>query len=217
MELQKRNQNELMPDFQMDSKQVKTEIVVKPNQCFKHHQEIMIDAHESVHQIIDIIVHERGELDFQLTITVLGSYFPQVTVTMQGSHSRATIRLFLRIYKTGSVSLITKQLHGASHSMTNLLCKAVVADIGQMSHQGIVHIPQKVSSCEAFETTKIVLLGDQAQAYAEPQLEIENNEVICAHGSAIGRFDDEQIFYLACRGIAAPQIEQLLVDAFFKE
>lgn len=216
MKLQKSKQT-VFPRFLHNNQNVlQKKIVVDPNQFFKWHESILIDEHESIYQLIHIVVYESGEIDVELHFTVCGTYEPQIVVTMCGSNSRAQIRLFFKIYKTGSLTLISKQIHEASHSVTDLLCKAVVADVGKMNHRGIVHIPQNIVSCEAFETTKIILLGDQAEAYAEPQLEIENNEVVCVHGSAIGRFDDEQIFYLACRGISVSRREQLLIDAFFK-
>jgi Fe-S cluster assembly protein SufD len=47
-------------------------------------------------------------------------------------------------------------------------------------------------------------------------LEILTSEVVrCSHGATVGPVDEEQLFYLQCRGLEREEAERLLVDAFF--
>lgn len=50
-----------------------------------------------------------------------------------------------------------------------------------------------------------------------PQLEIYADDVKCAHGSAIGTLNQDQLFYLKTRGIDDVQARNLLTTAFLNE
>ncbi len=53
---------------------------------------------------------------------------------------------------------------------------------------------------------------------SEPNLEIENGNIIGAgHASSVGRFDDEELFYLESRGISENEARKLVVRGFFGE
>ena len=61
---------------------------------------------------------------------------------------------------------------------------------------------------------KVTLLTDGCRADSVPNLEIETGEIVGAgHSSTTGRFDDEQLFYLACRGLDQNAAEDLFVRA----
>ena len=63
-----------------------------------------------------------------------------------------------------------------------------------------------------------MLFRSYARADSVPNLEIETGEVTGAgHASATGRFDDEQLFYLMSRGVAAEEARRLVVRGFFHE
>ena len=51
-----------------------------------------------------------------------------------------------------------------------------------------------------------------------PNLEIETGEIEGAgHASAVGRFDDQQLFYLRSRGISEAEARKLVVRGFFDD
>ena len=49
-----------------------------------------------------------------------------------------------------------------------------------------------------------------------PGLEIEADDVVCTHASAIGRLDEEELFYLMSRGIPRADAVRLIVEGFFQ-
>jgi Fe-S cluster assembly protein SufD len=65
------------------------------------------------------------------------------------------------------------------------------------------------------QENKNILLSNQARALSVPSLEVLTNDVHCFHGSALGRFDQNHLFYAASRGIDEIQMRTLLVRAFF--
>jgi Fe-S cluster assembly protein SufD len=71
---------------------------------------------------------------------------------------------------------------------------------------------------ETFEENRNLVLTDGCHADSVPNLEIETGEIEGAgHASAIGRFDDEQLFYLRSRGIEEDEARRLVVHGFFND
>lgn len=71
---------------------------------------------------------------------------------------------------------------------------------------------------DSYELNRNLVLTPGAVADSEPNLEIENGDIIGAgHASSVGRFDDEELFYLQSRGIPEAEARKLVVRGFFGE
>ena len=71
---------------------------------------------------------------------------------------------------------------------------------------------------DSYELNRNLVLTPGAIADSEPNLEIENGNIIGAgHASSVGRFDDEELFYLESRGISETDARKLVVRGFFGE
>lgn len=71
---------------------------------------------------------------------------------------------------------------------------------------------------DSYELNRNLVLKPGAIADSEPQLEIENGDIIGAgHASSVGRFEDEQLFYLESRGVSEENARKLVVRGFFEE
>ena len=69
---------------------------------------------------------------------------------------------------------------------------------------------------DANQENRNLLLSEHAKADSDPVLEILTSEVTrCGHGATVGPVDEEQLFYLQCRGLRREDAERLLVEAFF--
>jgi Fe-S cluster assembly protein SufD len=92
---------------------------------------------------------------------------------------------------------------------------------GQGAHTvwvGNVLIRKAAEGIETYEENRNLVLTDGCQADSIPNLEIETGEIEGAgHASAIGRFDDEQLFYLRSRGIDEKEARRLVVHGFFND
>ena len=60
-----------------------------------------------------------------------------------------------------------------------------------------------------------MLLSENAEADAVPNLEIDNNNVKCSHGVTIGQIDHEKLFYLMSRSLSEENAKRKIVEAFF--
>ncbi|MBN9643456.1 Fe-S cluster assembly protein SufD [Corynebacterium mendelii] len=83
---------------------------------------------------------------------------------------------------------------------------------------GDVLIRANAQGTDTYETNRNLVLTEGARADAVPNLEIETGEIVGAgHAATVGRFDDEQLFYLMSRGIAEADARKLIVRGFFSE
>ena len=57
-------------------------------------------------------------------------------------------------------------------------------------------------------------LDKTARATAEPELEIEANNVKASHAASVGPIDGEQVLYLKSRGLNTSEAEQEIVNGW---
>lgn len=83
---------------------------------------------------------------------------------------------------------------------------------------GDVLIRSDAQGTDTYEANRNLVLTEGARADAVPNLEIETGEIVGAgHAATVGRFDDEQLFYLLSRGISRAEAKRLIVRGFFSE
>jgi Fe-S cluster assembly protein SufD len=111
---------------------------------------------------------------------------------------------------------ISLQDHRGAHTKSDLLYKAALRDRAQSVYYGLVRVGPEARGSDANQENRNLLLSEQAKADSDPVLEILTSEVVrCGHGATVGPVDEEQLFYLQCRGMQREQAERLLVEAFF--
>ncbi|MGP5660161.1 Fe-S cluster assembly protein SufD [Corynebacterium falsenii] len=83
---------------------------------------------------------------------------------------------------------------------------------------GDVLIRPEATGTDTYEKNNNLLLTSGARADSVPNLEIQTGEIVGAgHAATVGRFDDEQMFYLQSRGISRAEAKMLIVRGFFTD
>jgi Fe-S cluster assembly protein SufD len=107
------------------------------------------------------------------------------------------------------------------HAMPNCpsheLYKGILAGRSRAVFNGKIIVRQDAQKTNAKQTNKALLLTDEAQVNTKPQLEIFADDVKCTHGAAIGQLDEDALFYMQARGIAAADARNLMIHAFAGE
>ena len=80
--------------------------------------------------------------------------------------------------------------------------------------KGKILVRQPAQKTDAKQTSKTLLLSDDAVMNSQPALEIYADDVKCTHGSTIGPVDEDMVFYLRSRGVALEAARHLLTYAF---
>jgi Fe-S cluster assembly protein SufD len=108
------------------------------------------------------------------------------------------------------------QDHRGPHTTSDLLFKSALKDAAQSVYYGLVRVGHEARGSDANQENRNLLLSERAKADSDPVLEILTSEVVrCGHGATVGPVDEEQLFYLQCRGLSREDAERLLVAAFF--
>jgi Fe-S cluster assembly scaffold protein SufB len=107
--------------------------------------------------------------------------------------------------------------HVGAQSESDIATKTLVSHSAHSLCTGLVKIHSTAQGSKGYEHQKALLLSPSAKAFAIPNLEIQNHDVACTHGSSIGRVDPAQIFYLQSKGLTKQQAILLIAQAFLGE
>ena len=83
--------------------------------------------------------------------------------------------------------------------------------------QGKILVKRGAQKTDGYQISQSLLLDEDSQFLAKPELEIYADDVKCSHGSTSGAIDDTALFYLRSRGVPAADAKALLVLAFLAE
>jgi Fe-S cluster assembly protein SufD len=145
-----------------------------------------------------------------ITLDQAGDY----TVKLTGSGAKVMIQSRLWLKGKEQLDLNLTIIHSAKNTSSTTSLKAVVDDAATIRLQGTIIVTKKAQLTNAFLEERILLLSPQAKADAIPNLEIEANDVKCSHAAAIGKINEEQVFYLQSKGIPAKQAQTLIAKGF---
>ena len=95
--------------------------------------------------------------------------------------------------------------------------KTILNDRAQGVFNSMVIVKKDSQKIHAVQNNANLLLSDQAQINAKPELEIYADDVKCAHGATTGQLDMDALFYLMARGIGEEEARGLLTLAFANE
>ncbi|MDE6010896.1 MAG: Fe-S cluster assembly protein SufD [Muribaculaceae bacterium] len=107
--------------------------------------------------------------------------------------------------------------HDHGHCRTDELFKFSVDDLARCAFIGLVKVAPGAEKTEAYQSNRNLIGSDAARMLSKPQLEIYNDDVKCSHGSAVGRLDEMQLFYMRTRGLDEDEARLLLKQAFMAD
>ena len=139
----------------------------------------------------------------------------RVSLTGSGAH----IGQYQAVLAGGAAHIdMTGQLHHlAAGSTSETRAHYALSGAARGVFQGQVQVARDAQQVDAQMQTRALMLSENAEMDAKPELEIYADDVACAHGSAIGALDEAALFFLRARGIDAVTARQLLVGGFVRE
>ena len=138
-------------------------------------------------------------------------------VALIGDGASSTLRATYHGEQHQIHDLRTNQDHRAPRTISNMLCKGAVRDESHSIYSGMIRMRNGAVRSDAVQTNHNLVLDESARADSVPNLDIEENDVRCAHGSTVGPLDEDQRFYLEARGIGPDHVETLLVQGFYAD
>ena len=159
--------------------------------------------------------------DCELSIFVLNAggklVRQEIKVAVNGENANLALRGVNLIGDNAHIDVTTVLEHNVPHTNAEELFRNVVAGDGHGIFQGQIKVAQPAQKTDAQMACNTLLLTDEGNFSAKPELEIFADDVVCAHGATVTDIDEEQLFYLKARGIDAKSAEALLIKAFVDE
>lgn len=165
--------------------------------------------------------HERGRVgrDGKLdwVTSMMGTRLTKAFQTMELDNSGAWGRMSGIFFTNGRqhLDLDTQQNHNAPDTVSDLLYKGALKGKSRTVWQGMIKALPDAQRIDGFQANRNLMLEKTARADSIPGLEIEADDVVCTHASAIGKIDEEEIFYLMSRGISRATAIEMSVQGFF--
>jgi Fe-S cluster assembly protein SufD len=104
--------------------------------------------------------------------------------------------------------------HQKPACFSNELYKGVLLEQSTGVFNGKVYVHRDAQKTNAFQQNNNLVIGKRATIDSKPELEIFADDVKCSHGSTVGQFSEEALFYLRARGIGEDTAKGLLINAF---
>lgn len=140
-----------------------------------------------------------------------------ICVKLLGERAESRIRGIFHTLQKHHVDYSVFVDHAASFTKSRQLFKGVAEDQSRGVFNAHIRVREGLRKIDAHQLTKNLLLGSEAEIDAKPHLEIDSDDVKCAHGAAVGRLRAEEVFYLQSRGMTRSKAEKILSTAFTQE
>ncbi|MGX0903127.1 Fe-S cluster assembly protein SufD [Roseovarius sp. MBR-79] len=107
--------------------------------------------------------------------------------------------------------------HDALRGESRQVFKKVLQNGATGVFQGKILVKPGAQKTDGYQISQALLLDDDSQFLAKPELEIYADDVACSHGSTSGAIDEDALYYLRARGIPKPIATDLMVLSFLAE
>ncbi len=170
----------------------------------------------SVFHFQNLFSDQKEDSDVKIAKITPGGYKGKnlMGVELSGKGARARViglaPMAAREFQDSEVKIVHKE----SHTESSILYRGAFKDKAHHIFTGNLHIPNSCKNVNAIQINNNLLLGRSARAESIPKLEVYAENVKCEHGATVGEIDEEQLFYLASRGIDEDEARRMIVDGF---
>ncbi|WP_455466869.1 Fe-S cluster assembly protein SufD [Bartonella sp. B39] len=141
----------------------------------------------------------------------------EIDVELQGEESSFQLR-FVNLLSGQTHSDLTMTVrHVEEKSTSTEVIRNVVTDKAVGVFQGTIRVAQKAQKTDARMACNSLILSDNAEFNAKPELEIFADDVACGHGATVANINHDHLFYLMARGIPLKTARALLIKGFVFE
>jgi Fe-S cluster assembly protein SufD len=107
--------------------------------------------------------------------------------------------------------------HQAGNASSRQLFKAILNEQAQSEFDGTIVVAKDANGTNAQQLSRNLVLSGEAQVFTRPWLQIDADDVKCSHGATVGQLEENELFYLASRGIDANSARALLTYGFAED
>jgi Fe-S cluster assembly protein SufD len=163
------------------------------------------------------LLGNRSRLD-QTSVALGGNLLRhEMEVRLRGSHSNATLNGVMMPRGTEHADTLIRMHHEMPDCESDQFYKTVADDRGHAVFAGKIFVHKDAQRTNSYQKNDSLLLSDDAEIDAKPELEIYADDVKCSHGATCGDLDPASLFYLRSRGLDEALARSMLTFAFTGE
>ena len=138
----------------------------------------------------------------------------EINCNLKGKYSSAFINGIFSLNEKRHHEIRTCVNHLIDNTKSYQLIKSVLENDSKSVYQGKIFVNSDAQKTDGYQLSKAILLSENAEFNAKPELEIYADDVKCSHGSTSGSLNQDSIFYLMSRGLSYKQSKELLINGF---
>ncbi len=138
----------------------------------------------------------------------------EINCSLNGKYASAFVNGVFILDKTKHHEIKTNINHLVENTKSYQLIKGVLEATSKAVYQGKIFVDSKAQKTDGYQLSKAILLNEDTEFNAKPELEIYADDVKCSHGSASGSLNEDSIFYLMTRGLNYQEAKKLLINGF---
>ncbi len=138
----------------------------------------------------------------------------EINCSLKEKYSSAFVNGIFYLDDENQHEIRTKINHLNENTKSYQLIKGVINDQSKAVYQGKIYVDSTAQKTDGYQLSKAILLNDESEFNAKPELEIYADDVKCSHGSASGSLNENSIFYLRSRGLNYQEAKNLLIKGF---
>ncbi|MET3590134.1 Fe-S cluster assembly protein SufD [Bartonella silvatica] len=141
----------------------------------------------------------------------------EIDIELQGAESDFQLRVINLLSGQTHSDLTMTVRHVEEQSTSTEVIRNVVTDKAVGAFQGMIRVAPKAQKTDARMACNSLILSDNAEFNAKPELEIFADDVACGHGATVANINHDYLFYLMARGIPFKTAHALLIKGFISE
>ena len=138
----------------------------------------------------------------------------EINCNLNGKYSSAFVNGIFNLDNNKNHEIRTSINHLNENTKSYQLIKSVLGENTKSAYQGKIFVKSNAQKTDGYQLSKAILLSDNAEFNAKPELEIYADDVKCSHGSASGSLNQDSIFYIMSRGLNYTEAKELLINGF---
>ena len=162
-------------------------------------------------------LEQNTNLDNYILSTGLKFNRIDIEINLNEEHAKSSIFSALSLGSEEHQEIKSSVNHNFKNCQSYQKIKNVLNDQSRGVYQGKIFVKQEAQKTDAYQLSKALLLNDNSEFNAKPELEIYADDVKCSHGSTSGSIDLNSIHYLKSRGIPEKEAYQMLINGFLSE
>lgn len=108
----------------------------------------------------------------------------------------------------------TKMIHIGEGTRSRIVSKGISLGHSSNTYRGLVRMTPTAKNARNFTQCDSLMIGNNSQANTIPYTEIANNSGQIEHEATTGRVSEEELYYLATRGLNSEQAASIIVNGF---